>query len=241
MFGEALRFPVAGDSALKNHLIGGVLGILGFLLIPAFFVQGYLVRVLRVAVEGGDEPPVFDEWGDLLVDGLKLFVVTLAYFIVPTIVMFVSIFAFVGVASVSTGAPGEVPSSAFAGAGIDGLLLLLVSMLLFFLAAYLVPAAAANFARHDDLGKAFEFGTVVDAAFSADYFVAVVFAILVGLIVGAVTVFLSIIVVGLILVPFLSFYTQVATYYLFGRGFAKAMDLDGPGGATGTGTARPYE
>lgn len=82
MFGEALRFPIAGDSALKNLLIGGVLGLLGFLLVPAFFVQGYLVRVLRVAVDGGDEPPVFDEWGDLLVDGLKLFVVTLAYFIV---------------------------------------------------------------------------------------------------------------------------------------------------------------
>jgi hypothetical protein len=237
MLGEALRFPIAGDSALKNHLLGGILAIFGFLLIPAFFVQGYLVRVLRVAVEGGEEPPEFDEWGDLLVDGLKLFVVNLAYFIVPTIVLFVSIFAFVGTAAISSGAPGEVDPGAVAGASIVGLLFMLLAMLLFFLAAYLVPAAAANFARHDDLGKAFEFGTVVDAAFSADYFVAVLFAILVGLVVGAVTFFLSIIVVGLILVPFLSFYTQVATYYLFGRGYAKALGVGGAGGPTTTPTA----
>lgn len=237
MFGEAIRFPIAGDSAVKNVLIGGILGMLGFLLIPVFFVQGYLVRVLRVAVEGGDEPPAFNEWGDMLVDGLKLFVISIAYFLVPTVLLFVALFAVIGTAAVSSGAPGEVAPGAVAGAGIIGILLLLAAMLLFLLAAYLLPAAAANFARHDDLGKAFDFGTVIDAAFSADYFVAVLFAILIGLVVGAVTFLLTAIIVGIILVPFLSFYTQVATYYLFGKGYAKALDVDGGGttpGATAT-------
>lgn len=236
MFGEALKFPVSGDSALKNHLIGGVLAIFGFLLFPIFFVQGYLVRVVRVAVEGGDEPPAFDDWGDLFVDGLKLFVVTLGYVIVPTILLFVAIFAFVGTAAVSSGAPGEVNPGALAGASIVGVLLLLVAMLLFLVVSYLLPAAVANFARHDDIGKAFEFGTVLDAAFSADYFVAILFAILLGLIIGVVTFILSVIIVGLILVPFISFYSQVATYYLFGRGYAKALGLDGPAGPSSSPT-----
>ncbi|WP_255195780.1 DUF4013 domain-containing protein [Halorarius litoreus] len=231
MFGEALRFPLAGDDGVKSILIGGLLGLLGFLIIPIFFVQGYTVRVLRVALEGGEEAPAFDEWGDLLVDGVKLFVVGIVYFLLPTILMFISIFAFVGITSVSTAATGEPSPSALAGAGILGLLLLAVTVVLFFLAAYLLPAAAANFARHDDLGAAFDIRTVVDAAFSADYFVAVVFAILVGLLVGVVSAVLSLIIIGLLLVPFLSFYAQVATYYLFGRGFAKGMNLDDGSGS----------
>lgn len=237
MFGEALRFPLAGDDGVKSILIGGILGLLGVLIIPIFLVQGYTVRVLRVALEGGEDAPAFDEWGDMLVDGIKLFVIGIVYFLPPFLLMLISIFAFVGVASVSTAAAGEPNPSAVAGAGILGLLLMAVTVILFFLAAYVLPAAAANFARHDDLGAAFDFRTVIDAAFTADYFVAVVFAILVGMLVGIVSVVLSIIIVGLILIPFLSFYAQVATYYLFGRGFAKGLNLDEGSGAAPTTSA----
>lgn len=237
MFGEALRFPLAGDDGVKSVLIGGVLGLLGFLIIPIFFVQGYTVRVLQVAMDGGEEAPPFDEWGDLLVDGLKLFVITLAYFLVPMVLLFGALFAFVGISAVGVGAGGEPSPAALTGAGIVGLLLISVGFILFLLVAYLVPAAVANFAHKDDLGAAFDVRTVIDAAFSADYFVAVVFAILVGLLAGILSFLLSIIIVGLLLVPFLSFYVQVATYYLFGRGFVKGLGLDDGSGATPTTTA----
>lgn len=237
MFGEAIRFPIAGDDGVKNLLIGGILGFLTFLLIPIFFVQGYLVRVLRVAVEGGEEPPSFDEWGEMLVDGLKLFVVSVAYFLVPIVLLFVALFAFVGTAVLSSGAPGEVRPGAMAGAGLVGLLLVLVASLLFLIAAYLLPAAAANFARSDDLGAAFEFGTVIDAAFSADYFVAAVFAFVIALVVGIVSSVLLAIVIGILLAPFLSFYSQVATFYLMGRGFAKGLGLEEEPGSTPSPTA----
>lgn len=235
MLGEALRFPIEGDDGLKNILIGGLLVIFGFLLIPIFLVQGYTVRVLRVAVDGGEEPPSFDEWGEMLVDGLKLFIIAIAYFLVPMVLFLVSMFAFVGIASVSS-AGGEPAPGALAGAGIVGLLLISVSMLLFVVASYLLPAAAANFARTDEFGAAFDVGTVIDGAFSADYLVAVVFAILVGIIFGTITFVLSIIIIGLLVVPFVSFYSQVATYHLFGRGFAKGLGLDEGGGSTATPT-----
>lgn len=237
MFGDALRFPIAGDSAVKTILIGGVLGFLGFLLIPIFFVQGYLVRVLRVAVEGGEEPPEFDEWGDMLVDGLKLFVISIAYFIVPTILLFVALFAVIGTVAVSPGAPSDVGAGAIAGAGFVGILLILVAILLFLVAVYFLPAAAANFARHDDLGKAFEFGTIIDAALSADYFVAAVIALVISLIAGIVSSILFAIFIGIILAPFISFYAQVATYYVMARGYAKALNIDSSGGTTPGATA----
>lgn len=240
MFGEALQFPISGDSGVKNLLIGGVLSLLAFLLIPIFFVQGYLVRVLRTSVEGGEEAPVFDEWGDMFVDGLKLFVVSIAYFIVPTIVMFVALFAFIGTAFMSAGAPGEVNPGALAGAGIVGIFLLLGAVLLFLLAAYLLPAAAANFARHDDIGSAFDVGTVVEAALSADYFVAAVIAFVIALIAGIVSSILFALVVGLLLAPFIQFYSQVATYYVMARGFSKGLGLEGSGGAS-TSPTTTYE
>lgn len=40
MLEEAIRYPARGDYALKTILIGGVLGILGFLVTPGIIVQG---------------------------------------------------------------------------------------------------------------------------------------------------------------------------------------------------------
>jgi len=50
-------------------------------------VYGHYVRELRSVIAGGDEPPEFEDWGDLLADGVKLFVVTLVY-VVPAVLVF---------------------------------------------------------------------------------------------------------------------------------------------------------
>ena len=79
MFKDAAIYPKDGTDATKTILIGGVLTLPSFLLVPLFLLVGYTVRVVR-AVAGGDETlPVFDEWGDMLVDGVKGSI-TLAYF-----------------------------------------------------------------------------------------------------------------------------------------------------------------
>ncbi|WP_255149418.1 DUF4013 domain-containing protein [Halorarius halobius] len=237
MLGEGLAFPINGNDGVKNFLIGGILSLLGVLIIPAVFVQGYLVRVVAVAVDGGEEPPAFDEWGDLFVDGLKLIVLTIAYVLIPTVLL-IGVAAFVGVAALGAGAgPGAEPSAGLlTGLGLVGLLGMFVAVVLLLVAAYLIPAAAANFARNDDLGAAFDLGTVTDAAFTADYLVAALLAFVVSLAVGIVSFILNLIIIGLLLVPFLSFYTQVVTYYLMGRGFAEGLGISGTTGPSSTAT-----
>jgi hypothetical protein len=218
MLGDSLAYPWHGDDWLKTILIGGILSILGVFIIPSLIVQGYLIRVLRSAANDEQEPPVFEEWVELTIDGLKVIIVQLVYFIVPLIVLFAAI-AFVGFGAFSA----SQGSNLGAGIGLIGGLVMLVGFLLMLVAAYLLPAALANFAYNDDFGAAFDFGTVTDAAFTADYFVAVVLAIVVGIVLGFIGGLLTVILVGI----FVLFYLQVVIYYLFGRGYAEGLGVGG--------------
>jgi hypothetical protein len=207
MIGDALSFPRSGDDWVPTLLIGGVLTVLSFLVLPAFILQGYFVRVLRAAATGQTDAPSFTDWGGLLVDGLKLFVVNLAYSIVLVVPYFALLFL------IGFGSDG--------GAG-TGVLVLGLSLVVFVLAlvvGYFIPAASANFALEGEFGAAFDFETIKSAAFTSDYAMAWVLAIVVGIVGGTIGSFLSLLLVGL----FVLFYVQVAVYYLFGRGFAKGL------------------
>lgn len=225
MLGDALSFPRQGEDSLKTILIGGVLTILGaFLVIPAIPVNGFLVRVTAAGVRGESEPPVFDDWGKLFVDGILFIVVALAYIAVPFLLIVVGTLVFAGGAAVFANDGGALG----AGLGVVGGLFFLVAMGLLFLAIYLLPAAVANFAHEDELGAAFDFGRVLDGAISGDYFVSVLLAIAVGLTLGFVAAILTVLLVGI----FLAFYVQMVTYYLLGRGFGGGLGIE-PGGDSG--------
>lgn len=224
MLGESLGYPKARKGWEKTVLIGGGLELLGALIFITFLpLQGYFVRVVRSAASEEQEPPAFDNWGDLFIDGIKMSLVHLAYVVGPGILLFV------GLAVAAFGAfSGLQGSSLGTGLEIVGVLLALASLVAFLLAFYLIPAALANYAYRDDLGSAFDLGTVRRVAFTSDYFVALLLAFVVGITLGLIASFLSILLVGF----FLWFYVQVSIYYLIGRGCAKGLDLEtgGPAG-----------
>jgi hypothetical protein len=229
MLGDALAFPRRGDDWLKTIVIGGVLSLLGgFLLIPILPVQGYLVRVLDSGVRDDHEPPVFDEWGDLFVDGILLFVIQFVYALVPFLVFAVGAFV-VGVGAFAAGGS----EAAGAGVGILGLLVFGVGGLLSLLVAYFIPAAVANFAYEDEFAAAFDVSRIREAAFTKDYFVAVVLAIVVAVVLGSIAAILTLLIVGI----FLTFYVQVVFFFLVGRGFGEALGID-DGGSGPTHTSR---
>ncbi|MDX1748553.1 MAG: DUF4013 domain-containing protein, partial [Halobacteriales archaeon] len=151
MLEEAINYPRESEDWIKTVVIGSVLTLFGFLLIPAIFVFGYYMRVIRGTVDGETEPPVFDEWGDLFVDGLKGFVVTVVYMLVPAIVFGVSAG---GLVAASVAGNGNVGFAAIAGA-LAGLAIGAIITLVFW---YVVPAAVANVARTGNVGSGFAFG-----------------------------------------------------------------------------------
>ena len=212
-FEDAINYPRQGDEAVKTILIGGVLGLLGFLVIPAILVIGFYLRTLRAAIAGDDEPPVFDEWGDLLVDGLKGFVIGLVYFVVPAAILMIS----VGGVAAAAIATGDVGLGTIAGA-VTGFS---VAFVLAVIAWYVLPAALANAVAADRVGAAFAFGDLKAVLLDGDYAVSWLLAL--GLVVAA-----SILVGVLNLIPplgfvagaFVNFYVGVVAFYLYGRAFA---------------------
>lgn len=219
MLEEGLSYPFKGENALGRFVIGAVLLFFSFLILPAIVYYGYLVRVLRDTANGLEEPPEFDDWGGMLVDGLKMIVITVVYGIVPFSIAFgVLLLGVVGGA-----AAGESGGGIVAGFGLLGFLVFFLASLVLL---YVLPAAVTNFAREDRVGAAFDFDTIGTVLTSSEYVVAWLLPLVVYMVVSVVTFLLIITFIGVLLLPFVSFYAAMAIFYMFGRAYAAALDLD---------------
>jgi len=209
---------------VKTVLIGGILSLLGFLIIPSFLVLGYLVRVVRGTMHDDEQPPVFDEWGDLFVDGIKAFVVAFVYGLIPAVIAAVVI----GGSALSFVVGGGSESASLVGLGMAGLLVGgLLAFVLSLLAAYVIPAAVAAFAETDQLGAAFSVGELRPVLTSGTYATAwaygIALIIAAGLIAGALN---AVPVIGTVIGGFIAFYAAVAAYYLIGHAWGELRDVD---------------
>ncbi|MFB9813454.1 DUF4013 domain-containing protein [Haloarcula sebkhae] len=146
MLEDALRYPWTGEQKIETILIGGVLSLLGVFFIPVLFVYGYLVRVIRAVSDGADEePPVFDEWGDLFIEGVVAFLISLVYGLVPLVVIGLAVASFIVPASVVTTTGGE-PALGLSVIGLLFALVVAVTVVVSLGAVYLLPAAVAAYA-----------------------------------------------------------------------------------------------
>ena len=211
MFQEALNYPRNSDSAVKNVAIGGVLLFLSVLFVPTFFVLGYVVRSLRNVMNGIEEPPAFDEWGELFVDGLKAFAIGLAYSLVPAAIAIVAVV--MSGATLGLTGPGRSGGLVVAVIALGALALgTVVSLLL----AYLLPAAIVAWVRTDSLGAAFSPAELRVLAFSKTYATGWVVALGISLLAAIVSGALGTILVGGLLAPFITFYANVAGAHAIG-------------------------
>ena len=96
----------------KNILKLGILFILSALIIPCFLVNGYFYRITKIGVNGminGDDPlPEFNNWGTMFLEGIKIFIVRLAYYIPGIIVFTLGLVIFL-LYSITSFCPGEIP------------------------------------------------------------------------------------------------------------------------------------
>jgi len=232
MLEDGFSYPLR-DDWIGRIVIGGVLGFLSVLVVPAFLIVGYLVRVLEKTIGGDEVPPEFTDWGDLLIKGLIGTVIAVAYTVIPVI-------AYGVVIAVVGGTSGAVGGDAGALVGAVGVLLALAFVPVLFLVYYAVPAALSAYAARGELGAAFDPDLLKPALLSTEYLVAVLMPIVVAVVTWIATAVLAVTVVGLLLVPFVQFYGQVAVFRMFGTAFAAVNDrIDGGpvGDAAGSGSA----
>ena len=222
MFQEAINYPRNSDSALKNIAIGGVLLFFSFLLVPTFIVLGYIVRALRMVLNDEDELPEFEDWGEMLVDGLKVFVIGFLYSLVPTVIALAAIAA----TGASVGIGGDSPGAG-AAVGLIALVAFLAVAVISLALAYLLPAAVVAFVRKDSIGAAFSPDELRPMVFSRTYATGWVVAFAISLIGGVIVGVLNAVLIGFIVAPFVTFYANLAGTYAIGTAVREIPAMEG--------------
>jgi len=90
---QVLAYPFRDPKWGTKLLVGSAVMLAGFIVpfLPGLFVLGYFARVLRRAIADGEwRLPEWDEWGQMLADGAKLFGVSLLYSLPAIVLMVVS-------------------------------------------------------------------------------------------------------------------------------------------------------
>ncbi len=185
---DALRYP---SSNWKKIIILGVI-----LIIPIvdFIGLGYFLRIIKSTLAGYDDLPEFDDLGDLFLDGLKVLVVSIAYLIIPLIVLSVGL---VGSTALVNGAITN--PLALAGLGVTSI----IGGILFIIFGLFEIIAIANMALYDELGAAFKFSEILERISKigwGNYIIWYIVMIIIGIIFGIISGILQIIpVIGLII------------------------------------------
>jgi hypothetical protein len=165
-FQSILEFPFRRPRGTEKLAIGAVLTLMSFIVpvVPALFVSGYQKAVARRAILSGElDLPEWTNWGQLLVDGLKVFGVALVY-LLPALAAFVlgyggMIGASFGAALVEEGGPSQIvpamPLLMIASVGSIGLFGL--GLVLALAAGALLPPALMHMIARDEFAAAFRF------------------------------------------------------------------------------------
>jgi ribosomal protein L40E len=139
-----------------------ILIVLDVIPIVNWIVIGYGARVLREST-GSDVPPKLERYGEMFVDGAKVFFASLIYMIIPAVLIGAGIGSFIAsfVLQGGTIAPSLLTSSlggmVFGGTAIA---LVLVGVLLAFFFLLILSVGMAHMIRTGKFGKAFAFGEI---------------------------------------------------------------------------------
>ncbi len=157
---SVLRFPFQGTDWQGRFLIGSALLLAGYFvpIIPAIFVFGYVLDVMRRTILG-EEPSLlpWQDWGRLFRDGLRAFAVSLVY-LLPGNLIYLG-----GLGLYFVGNVALIPAMEQEAWGV-GLFFVLftVFMIALFLGSLLIllgliplPVATAHFVAEDRLASAF--------------------------------------------------------------------------------------
>ena len=214
--GKAFTFVFEDEDWIVKVLIGiGILVagvVLFWLVIPAILaallLSGYSLEITRRVIRGDDEVlPAWDDWGQLLVDGLQVLVIGIVYAL-PMIVV-----------GVCAGVPlGWITENSEGAAAFVSFVLGCFNLLWGIVLSLTLPAAIGKFAAEGELASAFRFGEVL----------ALIRDNLTTYVITAVMVWVTSIISGLGLlfcfigVFFTGVYTELVNGHLFGQAYREA-------------------
>jgi hypothetical protein len=140
-----------------------ILIILDLIPIVNWIVLGYASRALKES-PGSDAPPKLENYGELFVDGAKIFFASLIYMIIPIILIaagvgsLVAAVALTGGANFTMGAPTLGQMLALGGAAIA---FVLIGAIIAFLMLIILAGGMAHMIKTGSFAKAFAFGEIL--------------------------------------------------------------------------------
>lgn len=140
-----------------------ILIILDLIPLVNWIVVGYAARVLRES-PGAEAPPKLEKYGELFVDGAKIFVASIIYMLIPLILIGAGVGSFI-TAAVLEGGPDFMlrqfaPSQALLFGG-TGLVLVLVGVVVAFVMLIVLAGGIAHMLKTGHFSKAFAFGEIL--------------------------------------------------------------------------------
>ena len=218
-----------------------VLSLIGLVSLLLYFVtEGYIISIIRETLDFNDEIPALDIVANFI-DGLKLLVVEIIYYIIPTVLVLVigflsgtfsavmNIVNYVGEDVVNTtvdattlvnSVPQEYWAALFTGLVITAIL----AMILYIIFGLLVEIAMCRLAKYDSIGEALNIGEVIGdireigiGRYIAWYLLLIIITIVLAIVLA---IFLNIPYVGvlisfLVIAPFISMFASRALGTLY--------------------------
>lgn len=209
---ENIKYPTTDSEWIKKILIGGIL-----LLVPIlnFVCTGYYLKVIKGSIEGRNNMPEWDDWGDLFMKGFFVLIISLAYSIIPIILISIIILI---ISSSGFALAGLFESESM---GIFAILFIFIGSLIGFIILFVVnlmyPMSLAMFANEWSFGDAFKIREIISRIKSV--FVEYVIAIIV--------IYILILLVSIVVwIPIIGwaalFYVMVVSGKIFGKAFANS-------------------
>ncbi|MGV8143924.1 MAG: DUF4013 domain-containing protein [Methanothermobacter sp.] len=198
---NALKYP---STNFKKVIILGILTILSSLIIPGFLVLGYALKIVKSSMKGANELPNFNQWLEMFVDGLKVFVVLFIYSLVPVILVLLGTWAII-LPMLSVPGSGSIFNTSFSVNLIGGIAFIGIAIEV--VVSFILPIALANMVHHDKLVGAFRFGEIINKIKQlgpVDYLIWYIMMLIIALVFGYISTFLVFpLIIGVIIVPLL--------------------------------------
>lgn len=159
--GKAFTFVADDEEWVTKIGIGVLISLLSFLILPAFLLLGYMVRVTQNVRDGLARPlPEWKDWEQLFMDGLYVAIAQIVYTLPFWLLVCITAVATVGLGGLSEISEDLAVMSILTTWGLVCCLLIVMAVALFFLS----PAIILQYVRTHDFGSLFHFGEVLAIA-----------------------------------------------------------------------------
>ncbi|MCB8986714.1 MAG: DUF4013 domain-containing protein [Ardenticatenaceae bacterium] len=218
---KAIVFVFQDPRWLVKIVIGDIMIFLSFLIVPVFFLQGYLIEIIRNVMRSEEHPlPEWNNWGARFKDGLNLTIAGLIYTLPLWLALCCSGVTFLP-AAMSEGDLTEATTLL----SVSGFSLIACLAFLFLVAyAVIAPAIAIQYAHEDTLAATLRFGEVF--AIVREHLGDIVLAVVVITVLGVALSLLGLIpLIGWLFSVGIAIYVFFVTGHLYGQIGAKVGGL----------------